>query len=91
MTKEKKVKKAKEAKKQTPEFICPSCGKPVETHKCRLCGATRTVSQVSGNIIWMKNGRVVAAFDDEKQAYMRMAKQYGIPEKDWPERFKDGR
>jgi len=68
--------------------ICPSCGVEVENYKCRLCGARLTINSVSGNAIWMRNGRVVSAFKDEKKAYVEMAKRYGIPEERWPERFR---
>jgi len=71
------------------EALCPSCGVDVETHRCRLCGATRTVNQVSGKIIWMKNGRVIRAFEDSKHAYVEMAKVHGIPQERWPEAFRD--
>lgn len=70
------------------ESLCPTCGVEVPSHKCRLCGAVRTVNQVSGNVIWMRNGRVVRAFADEKAAYVQMAKQYEIPEDRWPKRFR---
>jgi len=74
------------------EAICPSCGVKVFDHKCRLCGATKNISQVSGNVIWMRNGRVVAAFDDVKQAFVKMAIKYGIPISEYPEQFKkDGK
>lgn len=69
------------------EALCPSCGKEVD-YRCRLCGATRSVSSVSGNVIWMRNGRVVRAFKDEKEAYVKMAERYGIPKEEWPEKFK---
>lgn len=71
------------------EAICPTCGVDVDGHKCRLCGAGKTISSVSGNVIWMRNGRVVAAFRDEKQAFINMAERHGIPEKEWPERFRN--
>lgn len=70
------------------DAICPTCGVEVKTHKCRLCGAVKVISSVSGNLIWMRNGRVVAAYRDEKEAYVKMAKQYGISEDEWPERFR---
>jgi len=69
------------------EALCPTCGVEVPTHRCRLCGAVRTVNQVSRNVIWMRNGRVVRAFADEKQAYVKMAEVYGIPKERWPKRF----
>lgn len=69
------------------EAICPTCGVGVSTHRCRLCGATKNISSVSGNMIWMRNGRIVAAFTDEKKAYVNMAKRYGIPENEWPKKF----
>ena len=68
--------------------ICPTCGKEVLTHMCRFCGATKCINSVSGNVIWMRNGRLIQAFRDEKQAYVEMATRYGIPESEWPERFK---
>ena len=70
------------------DALCPTCGKPVEGHKCRLCGATKTVNQVSGNIMWMRNGRLIAAFHDEKKAWVAMAEAHGIPQDQWPEKFK---
>lgn len=70
------------------EVVCPSCGKPIEGHRCRLCGATRTVNSVSGNVIWMRNGRVVEAFHDEREAYVKVAMKHSIPVEEWPERFK---
>jgi len=91
-----KIKKTKNAKKpktdeekMVAEAICPTCGKPVPTHRCRLCGATKTINSVSGNVIWMRNGRVVAAFRDEKDAWIRMATQYSIPQDEWPDRFRE--
>jgi hypothetical protein len=70
------------------DALCPSCGVPVETHRCRLCGATRSLNSVSGNVIWMNNGRVVEAFHDAKSAYVAMAQRYGIPETEWPVKFR---
>ena len=71
------------------ESLCPKCGVPVPTHKCRLCGSVRTINQVSGNVIWMKNGRVVRAFIDSKHAYVEMAKAHNIPKEEWPKEFRD--
>lgn len=68
--------------------ICP-CGKPVDTHRCRFCGAVKTVNAVSGNEIWMRNGQLVAAFRDSKSAYVEMAQKYGIPKDRWPVEFRD--
>jgi len=73
---------------QVVDFICPCCG-IVTDYRCRLCGATRTTNQVSGNIIWMKNGRVVGAFTDSLQAWARMAEQYNIPLEEWPVQFRN--
>jgi predicted RNA-binding Zn-ribbon protein involved in translation (DUF1610 family) len=73
---------------EVTDFICPCCGVITE-YRCRLCGATRTTNQVSGNIIWMKNGRVVSAFTDALQAWIRMASQYNIPQEKWPEQFRN--
>lgn len=69
--------------------ICPTCGVVIENKKCRLCGARMTINSVSGNVIWMRNGRIVrgGAFADEKEAWIRMAEQWGIPREQWPRRF----
>lgn len=71
------------------EAICPTCKKGVETHKCRLCGATKTINQVSGQMIWMRNGRIVAAYKDDKIAWVKMAIANNIPKDKWPDRFRD--
>ena len=63
-------------------------GEEGENVQCRLCGAERRISAVSGNVIWIRDGRVVAAFQDEKEQWTAMAKRYGIPEEKWPERFR---
>lgn len=90
----KKTDKKEEPKQETveqkmaAEGICPKCLKPVTGHMCRLCGATKAINDASGNVIWMLNGRVVGAFRDEKEAYVRMAARSGIPESEWPERFR---
>ena len=89
MIKKGKKTEVTDEEKMNAEAICPTCGKPVPTHKCVLCGATKSINSVSGNVIWMRNGRVVAAFRDEKDAYVRMAVQYGIPASEYPERFKE--
>ena len=70
------------------DFICPCCG-VVTDYLCRLCGATRTTNQVSGNIIWMRNGRVIAAFTDSLQAWTRMTSIYNISRDKWPEQFRN--
>ena len=70
------------------DLLCPTCGKPVEGHKCRFCGATKTINQASGNVMWMRNGRLVAAFHDEKAAWQKVAQQHSIPESEWPEKFR---
>lgn len=77
-----------EEPKDPADAICPSCGVEVQRGKCRLCGARRAINDVSRNVIWMRNGKLVAAFKDEKQAYVRMAIQWDIPQDRWPERFR---
>jgi hypothetical protein len=93
MPKKKTTKIVKTEKKSPKEIIyeaiCPTCNKGVEGHKCRFCGATKTINQVSGNLIWMRNGRVISAFKDEKIAWVQMANANGIPKDKWPERFRD--
>jgi len=88
--KEKEAEKPVETveQKMAAEAICPKCMKPVESHMCRFCGATKAINDASGNVIWMLNGRVVAAFRDEKDAYVKMALRSGIPESEWPQRFR---
>jgi hypothetical protein len=75
--------------KMAAEAICPKCLEPVDGHMCRFCGATKAINDVSGNVIWMLNGRVVAAFRDERAAYVQMAERSGIPRGTWPERFRN--
>jgi predicted amidophosphoribosyltransferase len=77
--------------KMAAEAICPTCGKPVPTHKCRFCGATKSINSATGNVVWMKNGRVVEAFQDAKQAYIKTAIRHHIPESEWPEKFRGGK
>jgi hypothetical protein len=73
------------------DAICPTCGPDgdVVGGKCRKCGARKTVNQVSRNEIWMRNGRLVKAFRDSRQAYVQMAERYGIPKERWPEEFRN--
>ena len=72
------------------DSICPSCGPngDIRDEKCRKCGARKTINDVSGNVIWMRNGRVVRAFADERKAYVGMAVLYHVPEDQWPEEFR---
>lgn len=88
--KPKSVELTDEEKIEAAESICPSCLKPVLEHRCRLCGARKTINQVSGNVIWMRNGRVVpgGAFKDDKTAYIRTAERSGTPRDQWPEKFR---
>lgn len=69
------------------DAICPRCQREVSTHRCHLCGSVRTVNAVSGNVVWMLNGRVVEAFHDERSAYIQVAQRCGIPVSEWPKRF----
>jgi hypothetical protein len=48
----------------------------------------RQINLSTGNIIWVRNGKVVAAFDDEKEAYRASAKRNGIPMERWPDKYK---
>ena len=67
--------------------ICPMCGKQVETHRCADCGCTKTINAVSGNVMWMKNGRLIVAFHNEKQAYINIAEKYNIPKNKYPKKY----
>lgn len=70
---------------------CYPCGGDMEGRStCRLCGAGRQINQSTGNIIWTRNGRLVAAFDDERDAYIAMAERDNIPIEKWPEKFRTG-
>lgn len=67
---------------------CYICGGTLDEERtCRACGTAMQVSQTSGNIIWVRGGRVLAAFQDEKDEWVKMARRCQIPEADWPERF----
>ena len=78
----------KKTKEEMSDAICPTCAKPVEGHRCRLCGATKAINDVSGNVIWMRNGRLICAFADARRAYVQMAIRCEIPKELWPEEFK---
>jgi hypothetical protein len=69
--------------------ICPNCGGSVETHRCKFCGAEKSINQVSGNEIWFLGGRVISAFADSKIAYIKMATKYNIPVDQWPVEYKE--
>lgn len=75
-------------KEVTPDGICPTCGIPVVGHRCLFCGATKTVNQVSRNVMWMRNGHLVAAFHDEKAAWCEIAERFNISKEEWPEQFR---
>jgi len=79
-----------EEKLAASDSICPGCLVRVLDNKCRLCGARKTINSVSGNVIWMRNGRIVpgGAFQDDKNAYVQMAQRSGIPMSEWPEKFR---
>ena len=57
---------------------------------CRLCGARRQINLSTGNIIWVRRGKLVAAFDDELEAYIAMAQAWEIPMDQWPEKYRLG-
>ncbi len=78
--------KVVEAAIKSGESICP-CGQEDVGYRCTKCGATQHVSSVNGNVTWMRNGRVVRAFHDERAAYVEMANNYGIPKERWPVQF----
>jgi hypothetical protein len=48
-----------------------------------------TINSVSGNVIWMQNGRIVkgGAFADERSAWIQMAAKWDIPLDQWPPSF----
>ena len=71
-------------------LICPGCGKYVVNDKCRCCGARKTTNQVSGQVIWMRNGRVVhgGVVGTDNHASVTKAFQNSIPKDEWPEQHK---
>jgi hypothetical protein len=77
-------------KLEQADSICPACKVLVSNHRCRLCGARKTINSVSGNVIWMRNGRIVpgGAFQDDKTAWVQMAIANSIPKDQWPEKFR---
>lgn len=44
---------------------------------CPSCGAHKDINQATGNIIWMKNGRVVLAEEDVSEQRKKHKKRYG--------------
>jgi len=65
---------------------CPLCHtateiKIVDGEKlvhCPACGAVKDINPNSGNVIWMKNGRVTLAEEDVKQQQQKHLKRYGF-------------
>lgn len=87
--KEKKiVSKLDEGATETINVICPHCGNSVPGHKCTHCGAEKCINQVSFNEIWLLGGRVIAAFEDSRIAYIKMASRHRIPSEQWPQEFR---
>jgi hypothetical protein len=56
--------------------ICPSCGDSVDVYRCGTCGTTKSTNPISGNIVWMKNEKIVAAFKDAKSAHLKTTKKF---------------
>lgn len=79
-------KKDVEAAEKEGEAICP-CGTEKVVYRCNSCGATRHLNPVSGHLAWMRNGRLVSSFHDEKDAYVSMAGKWDIPKERWPKEF----
>ena len=58
---------------------CPHCNKPSFDGKhCRFCGCRAVENPVSGNIVYMIRGRVVAAPADLQEQLAKMHARYGI-------------
>lgn len=55
---------------------CPACDEYLIDNKCRLCGMEKTFSNTSGNVIFMRKGRVYSAPQDESDAIERMHENY---------------
>lgn len=69
---------------------CYPCGEEMkDLIRCTKCGAERQISQTTGNVIWMRRGRLISAFQDEKEAWIEMAKRWKVSRELWPDRFKD--
>jgi len=47
-----------------------------KTTQCPACGAFKDVNPNSGNVIWIKSGRVVLAEEDVKEQKRKAAKRY---------------
>lgn len=48
-----------------------------KTVQCPDCGAFQDLNPNSGNVVWMKNGRVVLAEEDVKEQRKKHFKRYG--------------
>lgn len=55
---------------------CISCGKEMDSLACGFCGAEKKLNKTSGNLLWMKNGRVISAPVEEEEARERMYRDY---------------
>jgi len=47
-----------------------------EFFKCRACGAEQRISNVSGNVIWLRGGKVVLAEKDTIDQWNKMVDRY---------------
>jgi hypothetical protein len=57
--------------------------------KCRLCGAERKINNNTGNLMWVRDGQILATPEDAKQAFIKMAEVQGIPVSQWPDKYKE--
>ena len=71
-------------------YPCPFCKKIMDPPKCRSCGAEQKLDESTGNVIWMRRGRLLAAPADEKAHWEQHADKHGIEKDDprYPEKFK---
>ena len=68
---------------------CPSCEKAIRGLKCDSCGAEMSINQNSGNVIWMRRGRVILAPDDKKEQWIKHAEAWAVEKDQWPDEFKE--
>jgi len=60
------------------EMECLFCesGKLIKM-ECNSCGVKKIFADNTGNAIWIRNGRIIAAPEDVKAAHERMVSRYG--------------
>ena len=62
---------------------CPHCRKvgfmqEPEVGHCRFCGCRATINPISGNVVFMIRGRIIAAPDDLREQWAKKDGKYAI-------------